>query len=257
MKWVNRNMLLRTPHTHVRNVSCASSESAGPREPVDEFDSWLSSLDVLSLPANPGRVVVVAPHPDDETLGAGSLMHDLSHSGWDVQVVVVSDGAASHSGVNELAAVRSGEVRRACEALGLKQPPILLNYPDGKLHLHSDAVAKDLRAEIQGCDVVVAPRFGDGHSDHEATALAVDVACSQRAPRRPAVWGYAIWTWDRFGPTNVGEGAVVYRASADAAVAKTRAIDAYPSQTTDLYGSVIVSEEMLERFTGGWEVFWC
>ena len=121
--------------------------AVGNRSPdTDDLSIWRSSLEPLAIPGFPGRLVVVAPHPDDETLGAGALMHDLGLLGWDVRVVVVSDGAASHVGARDLAAVRSCEVAEACERLGLARPPVLLSYPDGQLEMHCDALVKDLRA---------------------------------------------------------------------------------------------------------------
>lgn len=39
-------------------------------------------------------LVVVAPHPDDETLGIGATAAQLAASGVPVQLVAVSDGVA-------------------------------------------------------------------------------------------------------------------------------------------------------------------
>ena len=43
------------------------------------------------------RVVVVAPHPDDEVLAAGGLMRWMACRGREVLVVGVTDGEASHA----------------------------------------------------------------------------------------------------------------------------------------------------------------
>ena len=44
-------------------------------------------------------MTVIAPHPDDETLGLGATMATLCDAGVDVQVVSVSDGGAAYPGL--------------------------------------------------------------------------------------------------------------------------------------------------------------
>ena len=41
-------------------------------------------------------LVVLSPHPDDETLGCGALLHDASSQGVSCHVVCVTDGSRSH-----------------------------------------------------------------------------------------------------------------------------------------------------------------
>lgn len=221
-------------------------------------DAWLSLLEPLEIPAVAGRLVVVAPHPDDETLGAGALIHDLGDLGWDLQVVVVSDGSASHPEVNDLAAVRETEVMRACDRLGVVRPPVLLGHPDGQVERCGDVLVEELRGLFHGCDVVVAPKRGDGHADHEATAVAVDAALSSSEGSAPVLWRYAVWAWERSDP-DAGElrGAFLHRGSADAVRATTSALGEHRSQTTAVYGSVIVPPSMQRRAAQGCEVFWC
>ena len=44
----------------------------------------------------PRCVLVIAPHPDDETIGAFALMARLRRRGVAVRILVVTDGGASH-----------------------------------------------------------------------------------------------------------------------------------------------------------------
>ena len=57
---------------------------------ADEAE-WLETLRGAALPVwqpgPPGRIVVVSPHPDDETLAVGGLLHDLASLGWRVALV--------------------------------------------------------------------------------------------------------------------------------------------------------------------------
>ena len=69
-----------------------------------------------------GRTVVLAPHPDDESLGCGGLLARLAAHGVPARVVVVTDGAQSHPGSaayppERLRALREAEARAAVAAL--------------------------------------------------------------------------------------------------------------------------------------------
>src|SRR5271168_2983162 len=96
-----------------------------------------------SLPLRPVRdalqnrpFVVVAPHPDDESLACGGLIADACRQAIRGTVVIVSDGAGSHPNSrayppDRLKSVREGEARRAAAELGLAPDQILfLSLPD-------------------------------------------------------------------------------------------------------------------------------
>jgi LmbE family N-acetylglucosaminyl deacetylase len=90
------------------------------------------SLDGVTL------LVVVAAHPDDETLGAGGLMATAHAAGIPVTVIVATLGEHSHPdsrtvSPNELAALRRVEVVRAIDELAPGSAVHLLGLRDGGL----------------------------------------------------------------------------------------------------------------------------
>ena len=107
-----------------------------------EADPRFGALDVLGLPAV-GRVVVVAAHPDDETLGAGGMLAELAAAGRPADVVVVTDGSASHPGSStvrpdQLRTQRADELRRALAILSPESHLTLLGRPDGGVREERD-----------------------------------------------------------------------------------------------------------------------
>ena len=80
--------------------------------------------------------IVVAPHPDDESLACGGLIADACRQGLRGKVVIVSDGAGSHPNSkayppDRLKALREEEARRAGAELGLEPEDMLfLGLPD-------------------------------------------------------------------------------------------------------------------------------
>ncbi|MGB3482146.1 MAG: PIG-L family deacetylase [Mycobacterium sp.] len=165
----------------------------------------------LSLAACPA-LVVVAPHPDDETLGVGGLIASLADRGVDVTVVSVSDGGAAYPDIPELDRMRLESTRRAeldCAAavLGVRQV-IRLEMPDGQLAEHEELLAQRLAEVLAAAPLGVwcaATWRGDGHPDHEAVGRAAAVASAISGV--PLV-EYPVWMWHWSTP---GDPAVPWR----------------------------------------------
>ena len=115
-------------------------------------------------------VVVVAPHPDDETLGAGgaTLLHQ--RAGDTVTVVVVTDGRASHAGglpPDEMARRRKGEMRQAAHCLGVANL-VDLDLPEGEWQ-EGDA-RTPLARVLREARIVYVPSCVDFHPEHMKVA---------------------------------------------------------------------------------------
>lgn len=169
---------------------------------------WLAAFERAPLPAlnlaDCRRLIVVAPHPDDETLGLGAMIAQLAAAGVDVRVISVSDGGAAQPGATlsgrlRLSTTRRYELRRATGVLGLP-PPMRLGLPDGELANHEDRLTGAL-VEIlgnAGPDTWCAATWrGDGHPDHEAAGRAAAAAC---AHTRTALIEYPVWMWHWAAP---------------------------------------------------------
>jgi N-acetylglucosamine malate deacetylase 2 len=135
--------------------------------------------------STPPKTVIVVAHPDDEAIGAGALMRDLPG----VIVTHVTDGAPLHidaarrngHGTREdYLRARREEAVAALALVGIPAPRIrCLGFVDGEAALRlveiSYAVAgllDELRPEV-----VLTHPYEGGHTDHDATAFAVHLAC--------------------------------------------------------------------------------
>lgn len=173
--------------------------SAGTDPEVWQADPRLGELDALRW-ARTGRTVVLAAHPDDETLGAGGLLAELAAVGNPAEVIVVSDGAASHPGSPtltpaDLARRRAEEVVRAVGILSPGSTVTLLGHPDGGLREAAEAITADLRAAFTAGTVpaqVVAPWRGDGHRDHRVLG---EIAAALAGELGYALVEYPLWMW--------------------------------------------------------------
>jgi len=162
-----------------------------------EASARFAALPGLALPA--GRTVVVAAHPDDETLGAGGLLHRLAEAGRPADVVVVTDGAGSHAGSatlapEDLVPMRARELAAGVAVLSPGSAVTTLGFPDGGTREHREAVAAALRAAVgdEPLAVLVAPWRGDGHRDHRV----VGEVCAELAAETGArLLEYPVWLW--------------------------------------------------------------
>ncbi len=144
------------------------------------------------------RALIVAPHPDDETIAAFGLIRALVRSKAAVRVCVVTDGAASHPGSRKwpparLAKARQREVVAAMALAGLGRGRItFLGWPDGELAALGPCARRDLVRQLGAGalpDLVVRPSEFDAHPDHAA----VGRACRTAWPARVVHAVYRVW----------------------------------------------------------------
>lgn len=150
--------------------------------------------DPLELPDS-GAVLVVAPHPDDETLGAGGTLALLAARGCDVHVVVVTDGRTEDPlGVagGDVVEARREETRRALAVLGVDAVRFW-DEPDGRFR-NSTAFTQRFAALLEETSprLVFLPSPLDYHRDHVAIALACLGPCRREAAGA-LVLLYEIW----------------------------------------------------------------
>ncbi len=173
-------------------------------------------------------LVVVAAHPDDETLGAGGIIHACAQRGVPVEVVIVTDGAASHPGDVLTPLRRAREAHSALAVLAPRARLTMLGFADGQTRDHRRAITVALAEALAAAperSTVLAPWRGDGHRDHRVVG---EVVASLVPPAR--LQEYPVWMWHWGHPDHPDvEWGRMRAATIDPAI-KQRAIDAYSSQ---------------------------
>jgi LmbE family N-acetylglucosaminyl deacetylase len=158
-------------------------------------------------PADPpgSRIVVLAPHMDDEVLGCGGTLARAAQAGAEVRVVFVTDGSLGSvrtpggpvgaEATRELVARRKEESRRAGRRLGFAEP-VFLDLADRAFVVNRGTVAALARALAPlRPQVVFLPFFADAHRDHVlATVLFARAARELRLPPDTECWSYEVWT---------------------------------------------------------------
>jgi LmbE family N-acetylglucosaminyl deacetylase len=177
-----------------------SSPERKPASAGDELCQLLDELGVSSAPARVARPwLVIAPHPDDETIGASWVLgrHPT------VNVVYATDGAPFDPALwsplagptrEDYVALRAAEARRALALAGVASARVhALGCADQELTEALVGITLRLQSLIEALRpaVVIAPPYEGGHPDHDAAAFAaraaLDRARSEPMPERPAL----------------------------------------------------------------------
>jgi LmbE family N-acetylglucosaminyl deacetylase len=195
---------------------------------LQRLRSLATAAPTIGLP-RARRVLVLAPHPDDETLVCGGTAALLAAAGADVRVVVATDGDAATVDLPraEVGRRRRAEVAAACDALGLPAP-VRLGLRDGDLAGQRDVLAGELAAHLADHrpELVLLPWFGDGHRDHRALNVALADAAGRHTAAGARVWGGEAWTPAPISRlVDVSDAAGRLRAAAAAHVTAAHAFD--------------------------------
>ncbi|MGQ7845210.1 PIG-L deacetylase family protein [Granulosicoccus sp. 3-233] len=186
------------------NVSDAASQGASN-------EAQEMSVQELTLGA---PILVLAPHPDDESLGCGALL-SAAFADTGASVVCVTDGGCSHPGSQRwdqtrLAVERQRELVNAVAALGGTHEDVFwLGFQDGAAphHVHELQGAVDWLAQhcsSRGIRRVFATSPADAHADHQSTALLARTLCEEVASL--SLLEYPVWSrWENFRTTGVDE----------------------------------------------------
>lgn len=214
-------------------------------------------------------VLVLAPHPDDESLGCGGFIAQACAAGIEVHVAILTDGSASHPGSrayppSRLVPLRAVEAEAAVQVLGVPADRLhFLNHRDGGAPLAGAALtcaASSLAAlaRTRAIGTVLATWQHDPHCDH-LSAHRIAVLAAAAAPFR--LLSYPVWGWTlpatRWLPRQAIAG---WRLDITAELAtKRRAIDCHRSQMTGLItddaAGFVLPQALLDACSRPFEVF--
>ena len=246
---------------------------AGAATAESDWQSWLPllhppALDWAALVAGAQRLVVVAPHPDDELLACGGALAMQAVRGGHSLVIGVTDGERSHGAspegklsspaLSSLAATRTSERLGGLRRLGLPAPDVIaLGLPDTGVAEQIDGLLHRLTALLRPADLVVSTWCLDGHPDHDASGSAAARACQAVGCRHleAPVW---MWHWAAPGDLRVPWQRLVAVPLTPSALAKKQhALAAHVSQLLPRAGGLrpVLGEAIVARAGRDFEYF--
>lgn len=169
-----------------------------------EWAALLRHTSSWELPNSP--VLLVAPHPDDETLGAGGLIAAARERGIHVRIVAVTDGENAYpendsNQIDALRLLRRQEQTCALERLGVSSENIIrLSLPDSAVETRQKDLVSSLLKLVSSDTHLLAPWKDDFHPDHRACGLAAEEVARVSGAR---LTSYFFWTWHQVLPAEV------------------------------------------------------
>jgi LmbE family N-acetylglucosaminyl deacetylase len=163
---------------------------------------WLRAAEALPETEDPrvvlgdGPSLLLAPHPDDESLGCGGLIAAAAEAGLPLHIQVVSDGGGSHPRLprHMLRGLREAETRAAVAALGLPMASLgFLGLPDQAVPSSGpdfDRAVAMLLAEGDLPETILVTWQHDPHCDH-AASFAIGAALARATGAR--LLAYPVW----------------------------------------------------------------
>lgn len=220
-----------------------------------------------------GATCVVAPHPDDESLGCGGAIALLRRFEIDVSILTMTDGTLSHPNSKQFPApvLRDVRERETCDALrALGVPASSATFLRFKDRAVSDFDNENFAAAIGICEeylrrtkpqTVLLPWRRDPHPDHRATTR-IFFEAVRKLDQPPRILEYPIWIWElaeRADAPRAGEVRAFRLDIKSVSERKRAAIAAHRSQTTDLIkddpDGFRLTPHILENFAAPFEIY--
>lgn len=220
-----------------------------------------------------GKTLIIAPHPDDESLGCGGAMALLRQFEIPVSVLVMSDGTLSHPNSRQFPAVvlrdlREREMISALNILGVEESETtFLRFKDRSV---PNIQKEDFIAAVKLCQnylqhkspqTILLPWRRDPHPDHRATTQIISEAV-KKSDETPKFIEYPIWIWELAETADAPrtDEVLAFRLDISRVVEqKKSAIMAHESQTTDLITDdpegFRLTAEILANFAAPFEIY--
>lgn len=267
---VKTNLLERLPASAKLNTQVKDRLIYGAGTSKERWLEWeeLKNLTLLNFEKDFSahhRIVIIAPHPDDEILGCAGLIQYWTNLNRKILLIAVTNGTQSHPLSTKYTPEQLNELRPkesicALNILGVHSfvKRIEVNILDGQVYLQQHRLKEALNELIDQNDILISTYEKDGHPDHEATGKIVKYfAQDNQLP----CYQMLIWFWHWAIPSKM---IIDFRNTYKLPLTPTQlqlkkmAIESFKTQIEDdksSGNSAILSSETIDRILFPWEIF--
>lgn len=182
-KWVVRDWLI------IQDLELCSKVLT-----TDRFRKDLETL-VVDAPGEGKRILVIAPHPDDETIGAGGTLLMSAERGAKITCLYVTNGASASEEIypDVMSKMREDEAKEVWGRIG--GDTIFLRFPDRHTPLSPEA-ASTLADAINNImpDIIFIPFLLDDHDEHRRSNNLFWLAKDIVKKKNIDIWAYQVWS---------------------------------------------------------------
>jgi LmbE family N-acetylglucosaminyl deacetylase len=163
----------------------------GAHKDIDSIQRFFANPDCGPFE---GHAIAVFAHPDDATIACGGQLGRFEY----LDLIVVTDGAPpaiAHAvskgfgSIEGYAQVRWDEMESAFDLAGVPHDRLRgYGFEDGSACRRLLTIIERLEKDLAGADMVLTHCYEGGHTDHDAVAMAVHIACAAiEESRRPVI----------------------------------------------------------------------
>ena len=174
------------------------------------------------------KILILAAHPDDETLGCGGTIHRLSQEGDEIQLLTFTDGEGAR-GVTDKN--RNTKLDDVAQVLGIKRHASA-NFPDNAM----DSVplidlCKFIEQHVDYTpDIIFTHYYNDLNVDHQLVAKATFTAFRPQQGTNHKIYSYFVPSSTDYNPVVNYEGRTYFKLSEDDVIAKHKALKVYDKE---------------------------
>ena len=147
-------------------------------------------------------LLVVSPHPDDETLGAGGYLLKAKVNGWNLHWLILTNVKEDYGWEKTRVTIRNLEIEKVSSAYSFEKVYNLGLEPAGLDKLSNSEILAKITCVIKEVEphTVIIPWKGDAHTDHKiAFQLMISATKTFRYPSIKKVLSMEILSETNFG----------------------------------------------------------
>jgi len=177
------------------------------------------------------KVLVLAAHPDDETLGCGGTIHRLSNEGHEIQLLTFTDGEGARGETDKN---RNNVLDDVSEILGIHKHASA-NFPDNAM----DSVplidlCKFIEQEVDySPDIIFTHFIDDLNIDHQLVAKATFTAFRPQLGNEHKIYSYYVPSSTDYNPVSNFTASTYFKLTLDNTYQKQKALKVYDAEMRD------------------------
>lgn len=177
------------------------------------------------------KVLVLAAHPDDETLGCGGTIHRLHREGCEVQLLTFTNGESSRGDTYKN---RNKLLERVSEILGISKYSFS-NFPDNAMDSVSILnLCKFIESEVDYFpDIIFTHHHGDLNIDHQMVSRATHTVFRPQNGKNHDIYSYYVPSSTDYNPISFFNGNSYFKITDQDLEKKMKALDIYKKEIRD------------------------
>ena len=174
------------------------------------------------------NILVLAAHPDDETLGCGATLHNFSSKGYNIELITFTDGVGSR---NNNESNRNPKLQEVSKILGISKFTSG-DFPDNAM----DSVpllelSKFIENNTEGhYDMIFTHFIGDLNIDHQLVTKATLTAFRPQYGLKTKIYSYFVPSSTDYNPLSYFDGTSYFSLDKENVEAKIKALEVYDKE---------------------------